>query len=132
MKGCVFMRTKIIDISKWNDGKLNWKKISTTVNGVIIRLGYRGYAEPGIKKLDPKFKEYANKCKVYKIPFGVYWFAQEITELEAEESAKTKKKSLKDRKKTAREKKDSGKNEMSAMELAFISGIFFAIILIYN
>jgi len=29
-------------------------------------------------------------------------------------------------------KKMSSKNEMSAMELAFICGIFFAIILIYN
>lgn len=88
MKGCVFMSTKIIDISKWNSGKLNWKKISTTVDGVIIRIGYRGFKDPGHIKIDPKFKEYANICTEYKIPFGVYWFAQEITEKESIESAR--------------------------------------------
>ena len=81
------MRTKIIDISKWNANTLDWKKISKTVNGVIIRIGYRGYKDPGHMKIDPKFKEYADMCTAYKIPFGVYWFAQEITELESVESA---------------------------------------------
>lgn len=88
MKGCVFMRTKIIDISKWNAGALDWKKLSTTVNGVIIRVGYRGFKDPGHITIDPKFKEYADLCKAYKIPFGVYWFAQEITERESIESAR--------------------------------------------
>ena len=83
------MSRKVIDISVWNSGStINWDVLRENVDGIIIRVGYRGYGSAGTLKTDKKFKEYADKCMEYKIPFGVYWFAQDITQIEAIESAK--------------------------------------------
>ena len=44
---------KVIDISEWQ-GRISdstWSEIKKKVNGVIIRLGYRGYGN-GALKLD--------------------------------------------------------------------------------
>lgn len=81
------MSRKIIDLSIWNSGgSIDWKSVKKDIDGVILRIGYRGYGE-GTLKTDSKFKEYANNCVKYNIPFGVYWFAQEITEKESKETA---------------------------------------------
>lgn len=83
------MSRKVIDLSVWNNGSpIDWKVVKENVDGIILRIGYRGYGSSGSLKMDSKFKEYANNCVKYNIPFGVYWFAQEITELESIETAK--------------------------------------------
>ncbi len=47
--------TKIIDLS--NNIVTSWSLVKTTVSGVIIRIGYRGYSSGNIK-YDNKFKEF--------------------------------------------------------------------------
>jgi GH25 family lysozyme M1 (1,4-beta-N-acetylmuramidase) len=82
------MSRKVIDLSVWNSGStINWKTLKENIDGVILRIGYRGYGNSGTLKTDPKFKEYAKNCVKYNIPFGVYWFAQEINEKESKETA---------------------------------------------
>lgn len=81
------MSKKIIDLSVWNKNyKIDWKTVKENTDGVIIRIGYRGYRF-GTLKIDSLFTTYATQCVKYDIPFGVYWFAQEITEKESVESA---------------------------------------------
>jgi GH25 family lysozyme M1 (1,4-beta-N-acetylmuramidase) len=82
------MSRTIIDLSVWNSGStINWNVLKENVDGVIIRVGYRGYGKLGTLKTDIDFRGYANNCVKYNIPFGVYWFAQEINENESRESA---------------------------------------------
>lgn len=81
------MSRKVIDLSVWNSSStINWKTLKKDIDGVILRIGFRGYGI-GVLKTDTKFREYANNCVKYDIPFGVYWFAQEITEKESKETA---------------------------------------------
>lgn len=83
------MSRKVIDLSVWNSGSpIDWKTVKENIDGIILRIGYRGYGRTGSLKTDPKFKEFAANCVKYDIPFGVYWFAQEITEKESVETAK--------------------------------------------
>lgn len=78
----------IVDLSKWQMNKVyDWKLVKKWVDGVILRIGYRGYSSSGTLKMDNTFKSFANNCVENDIPFGVYWFAQEITESESIESA---------------------------------------------
>ena len=87
MKGdVIFMAKIIIDVSKWNGDSINWGVVKNYIDGVIIRVGYRGYTD-GTLKTDPQFRIYADQCVKHKIPFSVYWFAQEITEEESVETA---------------------------------------------
>ena len=79
------MSRKVIDVSKWN-GNIDWSIVKNYVEGVIIRVGLRGYGN-GTLSTDPKFKASIDACVKYSIPVGVYWFAQDITEYEAIESA---------------------------------------------
>jgi GH25 family lysozyme M1 (1,4-beta-N-acetylmuramidase) len=82
------MSKKILDLSKWQSGKItDWKAIKRNIDGIILRIGYRGYSTSGSLQLDNTFKAFADKCVKHNIPFGVYWFAQEITKEESIESA---------------------------------------------
>lgn len=83
------MSKKVIDLSSWNqDSKIEWEVLKETVDGIIIRIGYRGYGSSGTLKTDSMFKKYADNCVKYGIPFGVYWYAQDVTQMEAILSAK--------------------------------------------
>ena len=82
------MSKKIVDLSKWQMNKVyDWKSVKESVDGIILRIGYRGYSKTGTLQTDIAFKSFAKKCVENNIPFGVYWFAQEITESESIESA---------------------------------------------
>lgn len=77
---------KVIDISQWQ-GRIQadiWGNIKRSVDGVIIRLGYRGYGT-GELKLDSEFTFNLAACKKYSIPYGFYFFSQAINEAEAQE-----------------------------------------------
>lgn len=78
------MSRKVVDLSSWNGSSVkDWKQIKESVDGVILRVGYRGYSSSGKLVTDTKFKAFADKCVEYSIPFGVYWFGQEINEAES-------------------------------------------------
>ena len=82
------MSKKIVDLSKWQKNSVyDWKAVKDSVDGVILRIGYRGYSKTGTLQTDITFHSFAKKCVENNIPFGVYWFAQEITESESAESA---------------------------------------------
>ena len=77
---------KVIDISQWQ-GRISedvWGNIKKNVDGVIIRLGYRGYGY-GDLKLDSEFSYNLAACKRHNIPYGFYFFSQAINAAEAQE-----------------------------------------------
>ena len=68
----------VVDISQHNDSsKMDWAKIAKNVDLLILRCGVtRTDTNPiGIGK-DAKFATYAQQCKKYKIPFGVYYYGK--------------------------------------------------------
>ena len=75
----------VIDLSQHNT-ITNWKLVKQTVDGIILRVAYRGYGTGKIA-IDNKFKTYASACKSEGIPFGIYFFSQAISEKEAIEEA---------------------------------------------
>jgi GH25 family lysozyme M1 (1,4-beta-N-acetylmuramidase) len=77
---------KVIDVSEWQ-GRISdstWSEIKKKVNGVIIRLGYRGYGT-GVMKLDNEFTYNLAAVKRLGIPYGVYFFTQAMNTAEAQE-----------------------------------------------
>lgn len=74
-----------IDLSRYNR-VTDWSQVAKSVEGVILRVGYRGY-ESGKIVLDSMFETYAKKCYDYNIPFGIYFMSQAITIAEAMEEA---------------------------------------------
>ena len=81
------MATKfIVDISTFQRS-IDYKKLKSAVDGVIIRVGYRGYGKAGSLATDAYFKNHITNCIKHGTPVGVYWFAQEITKAEGVEAA---------------------------------------------
>lgn len=74
------MGFKYIDISTHN-GDIDFSKLAGKVDGVIIRAGY------GKNNIDKRFKQNAEGCAKYNIPFGVYWFSYATTAAEAAQEA---------------------------------------------
>jgi len=76
---------KVIDISEWQGhiSDSQWNEIKSKVDGVIIRLGYRGYGS-GQLKVDYEFISNLNACKRLGIPYGVYFFTQAVNIAEAQ------------------------------------------------
>ena len=62
---------KGIDISEHN-GSINWAKASKKIDYAILRVGYGSNIK---SQDDKKFKQNAEACKKYKIPFGVYLYS---------------------------------------------------------
>lgn len=62
---------KGIDVSEHN-GNINWAKASKKIDYVILRVGYGNNIK---SQDDKKFKQNAEACKKYKIPFGVYLYS---------------------------------------------------------
>lgn len=79
------MALKIIDISKFNT-VTDWAKVRQSVDGIIIRVAFRGYGSGKIS-IDPKFETFAEKCNTYGIPFGMYFMSSAISIKEAREEA---------------------------------------------
>lgn len=77
---------KVIDVSQFNK-ITNWSKIAKGCDGVIIRVGYRGYGQ-GSLVLDKNFKINIAGASAAEIPLGVYFVTQAITEQEARQEAK--------------------------------------------
>ena len=78
--------TKMVtDFSEAQYG-VNYSKLAGLVDGVIIRVGYRGYQTGRIVK-DVRFDEHIKGVSSNKIPYGFYFFSQAITTAEAIEEA---------------------------------------------
>lgn len=75
----------ILDLSHYNK-VTDWNAVKKAVDGVILRVGYRGYGSGKIVA-DSKFKEYAEACNKVGLPFGLYFMSQAINEHEAIEEA---------------------------------------------
>jgi len=76
----------ILDVSKYNT-VIDWSAVKKEVDGVILRVGYRGYSSSGRIAADVKFKSFAEACKRVGLPFGVYFMSQAINETEGAEEA---------------------------------------------
>ena len=77
---------KVVDISQYQTS-VDYKKLATEVDGVIIRLGYRGWGSAGTLCKDSMFDKHFAGAKVNKIPFGFYFFSQATTATEAKQEA---------------------------------------------
>lgn len=75
-----------VDISKHN-GKIDFDKLKKECDFVIIRVGYRGYADGKIHA-DKKAKEYLTSAKKAGIPAGIYFYSQAVNEKEAQAEAR--------------------------------------------
>lgn len=67
----IFMSKKIIDIS-YHNGEINFSKVKSQVDGIIIRCGYGNDLE---KQDDKRFREYTEQCIKHGIPFGFYLYS---------------------------------------------------------
>lgn len=76
---------KVIDISEFQT-ITDWGAIKRNCDGVIIRLGYRGYGS-GRVVFDYKFKQNFDAVKRHNIPYSVYFTTQAINEAEGKEEA---------------------------------------------
>lgn len=76
---------RIIDLSQYNI-VTNMVQAAANCDGVIIRLGIRGYAG-GKLKTDKRFAEYVNALISMGKPWGVYFVTQAVSSAEAESEA---------------------------------------------
>jgi len=76
---------EIIDVSQWNT-ITNYASAASSIDGVLIRCGYRGYGSQGTlvkdEMLETHYKGFKGKTKI-----GYYFFSQAITAKEAEAEA---------------------------------------------
>lgn len=77
---------KVIDISEYQTN-VNYAKLAKEVDGVIIRVGYRGWGSGGTLVKDAMFDKHLKGVKDNKIPYGFYFFTQATTATEAKEEA---------------------------------------------
>ena len=78
------MSKTVIDVSSHN-GAINWSVVKG-IDGVIIRLGYRGYSYGTLEK-DTQYLVNIHGCMNNNIPFGVYWFTTAINAAEGKAEA---------------------------------------------
>ena len=76
---------KLVDISSHNT-VTDWKQLKNSCDGVIIRVGYRGYGSGAIVE-DAKFRSNVYNCQQYGIPYSFYFFTTAVNESEGAEEA---------------------------------------------
>lgn len=75
------MAYTVMDVSKYNTVTA-YASAAANIDGVIIRVGYRGYGSSGSLVTDNLFNTHYNGFNG-KTKIGIYWFSQAITEAEA-------------------------------------------------
>lgn len=80
------MTKKIIDVSYANT-VTDWMAVGEQVDGVVIRIGYRGY-NAGTIKPDANFHKHLQGALGALLPVGFYFMSQAVNEEEAEQEAK--------------------------------------------
>ena len=76
----------VIDVSKWN-AITNFELVSKSIDGVIVRAGYRGSNGNADLFTDSRFNPYITELSNYNIPLGAYFTTSAINEEEAIEEA---------------------------------------------
>jgi lysozyme len=77
-----------IDVSSYQ-GDIDWPKVKNAgIDFAIIRLGYRGYGESGILKIDEKFEQNIKGATNAGVAVGLYFFSQATSIEEAVEEAR--------------------------------------------
>ncbi|MCR5342579.1 MAG: Ig-like domain-containing protein [Butyrivibrio sp.] len=74
---------KLVDISSHNTVN-NWQQLKNSCDGVIIRVGYRGYSQGSLQE-DIKFRSNVYNCQQHGIPFSVYFFTTAVNAAEGAE-----------------------------------------------
>lgn len=77
---------KVVDISHYN-GTVNFNRLKAAAEGVIVRLGYRGYSK-GALVTDGNYLDNMKKATAAGFKVGVYFVTQAISEEEAREEAR--------------------------------------------
>lgn len=65
-----------LDISQWQDKNMDWAALKKSVDGVILRIGYRGWGSAGTLVVDNLFNTFLTNCNKHDIPTGCYFFSQ--------------------------------------------------------
>ena len=78
---------RVIDLSSHNQIPYDWSAVKYSVDGVILRCGYRGYSSKGSLVIDKRFRQFQRACEQFGIPYGVYFFPTSISIAEAVEEA---------------------------------------------
>ena len=82
----VFRTRTGIDVSEFN-GDIDWEKVKEDgIEFVFIRMGFRGYGEGDIYE-DATFAANLEGARAAGLDVGIYFFAQAVSEEEAEEEA---------------------------------------------
>lgn len=76
----------IADLSSHNREPANWGLVAKNIDGIILRLGYRGYGSGKLVK-DTSYERFRAACLEYSIPYGVYFFPASVSVKEAIEEA---------------------------------------------
>lgn len=76
----------IVDISEYQTN-VNYAKLAKEVDGIIIRIGYRGWGSEGTLVKDSMFDKHLAGAKQNNIPYGFYFFSQATTASEARAEA---------------------------------------------
>lgn len=77
----------VADFSVWN-GYINWNNLKQDgVEGVILRIGGRGYGEEKALYTDSAFPTYYKRAKAANLHVGVYFFSYALNEEMAREEA---------------------------------------------
>ncbi|WP_026529185.1 GH25 family lysozyme [Butyrivibrio sp. VCD2006] len=74
---------KLVDISSHNTVN-DWSTLKQKCDGVIIRVGYRGYETGNIVE-DTKFRSNVYNCQQYGIPYSFYFWTTATNEAEGAE-----------------------------------------------
>lgn len=81
------MAYKVLDVSKFNPIQDYAAAAADDLDGVIMRIGYRGYGSSGSLNTDDLFTTHYNGFHGKGVKLGFYWFTQAISEAEAVEEA---------------------------------------------
>lgn len=66
---------KVIDVAQYQSN-VDYAKLAKAVDGIIIRVGYRGWGSAGNLCKDPTFETHIKGAVDNKIPYGFYFFSQ--------------------------------------------------------
>ena len=80
------MAWEVIDVSQFNTIN-SYSSAAASVDGVIIRCGYRGYGSAGTLAKDSKFEMHYSGFSGVAEKIGYYWFSQAISDAEARAEA---------------------------------------------
>lgn len=79
---------KMIDVSAYQ-GNVNWQQVADAgIEGVMIRLGFRGYGAEGTLNVDERYAQNMEGAKAVGLKTGVYFHSEATNIEEAEEEAR--------------------------------------------